>query len=188
MYRRGITPPHRVKSISMATFTSEEIDILKNRGNDYCRRVWLGLYEGTPPLPTGDEQAVKDFMVEKYERRRYYLDPGLGKPELPNTRPLTQLVSDPKPLKVNGVNGTVQPQSTHRTRPEVNKNNNAIFVADFDKADIFSSTGNSNLQTAQQNGTSFANFDNNPVFSNASTNTSTTVGKTFFMYSFNFVD
>lgn len=33
-YRRGITPPHRVKSISMATFTPEEIDFVKARGND----------------------------------------------------------------------------------------------------------------------------------------------------------
>lgn len=194
--RRGITPPHRVKSISMATFTNEEIDLLKSRGNDYCRRVWLGLYEGTPPLPNGEEQATKDFMVEKYERRRYYLDPGLGKPEaiLNNTRPppsssSAQLIPDPKSVKANGV-----VQNAHRTRPEVNRNHSnninningpAGFVADFDKADIFSGTGSSNnLQSSKaQNGTSatsFANFDNNPVFSNTSTNTTTTIGKCLF--------
>lgn len=174
----------------MATFTNEEIDLLKSRGNDYCRRVWLGLYDGSPPLSNNDEQAVKDFMVEKYERRRYYLDPGLSKPEVTpnNTRPAstaTQLVSaESKPAKVNGV-----VQNAHRTRPEVNRNhinnnnNNgpAVFVADFDKADIFSSTGSSNnLHTTKtQNGTStssFANFDNNPVFSNTSTNTTTSIG------------
>ncbi|XP_018571810.1 arf-GAP domain and FG repeat-containing protein 1 isoform X2 [Anoplophora glabripennis] len=186
---RGITPPHRVKSISMATFTNEEIDLLKSRGNDYCRRVWLGLYDGSPPLPSGDEQAIKDFMVEKYERRRYYLDPGLSKPEVTpnNTRPTSaaQLVSEPKPFKANGV-----VQNAHRTRPEVNRNHinnnnningSAVFVADFDKADIFSSTGSSNNSQSSkvQNGTStssFANFDNNPVFSNTSTNTTTTIG------------
>lgn len=32
--RRGLTPPHRVKSISMATFTPEEVDFVKARGND----------------------------------------------------------------------------------------------------------------------------------------------------------
>lgn len=32
--RRGLTPPHRVKSISMASFTPEEIDFLKSRGNE----------------------------------------------------------------------------------------------------------------------------------------------------------
>lgn len=33
-FRRGLTPPHRVKSISMATFTPEEVDFVKARGND----------------------------------------------------------------------------------------------------------------------------------------------------------
>lgn len=72
-FRRGLTPPHRVKSISMATFTPEEIEFIKARGNDYCRRVWLGLYEGESVNFT-DEQSVKDFMSDKYEKKRYYLD------------------------------------------------------------------------------------------------------------------
>ena len=33
-YRRGINPPHRVKSISMASFTQEEVDMLTQRGNE----------------------------------------------------------------------------------------------------------------------------------------------------------
>ncbi|XP_046961621.1 arf-GAP domain and FG repeat-containing protein 1 [Vanessa cardui] len=70
---RGLTPPHRVKSISMATFTPEEIEFIKVRGNDYCRRVWLGLYEGESVNFT-DEQSVKDFMSDKYEKKRYYLE------------------------------------------------------------------------------------------------------------------
>ncbi|XP_075992624.1 arf GTPase activating protein drongo [Anticarsia gemmatalis] len=74
---RGLTPPHRVKSISMATFTPEEIEFIKARGNDYCRRVWLGLYEGESVNFT-DEQSVKDFMSDKYEKKRYYLDSQLN--------------------------------------------------------------------------------------------------------------
>ncbi|XP_047041822.1 arf-GAP domain and FG repeat-containing protein 1 isoform X1 [Helicoverpa zea] len=70
---RGLTPPHRVKSISMATFTPEEIEFIKARGNDFCRRVWLGLYEGESVNFT-DEQSVKDFMSDKYEKKRFYLD------------------------------------------------------------------------------------------------------------------
>jgi len=42
--RRGLTPPHRVKSISMATFTSEEIDFLKSRGNDVGIHLKLYLF------------------------------------------------------------------------------------------------------------------------------------------------
>ncbi|KAI5634535.1 putative GTPase activating protein for arf domain-containing protein [Phthorimaea operculella] len=70
---RGLTPPHRVKSISMATFTPEEIEFIRARGNDYCRRVWLGLYEGESVNFT-DEQSVRDFMSDKYEKKRYYLE------------------------------------------------------------------------------------------------------------------
>lgn len=78
-FRRGLTPPHRVKSISMATFTPEEIEFIRGRGNDFCRRVWLGLYEGESDNFT-DEQSVKDFMSDKYEKKRYYLElaPGSG--------------------------------------------------------------------------------------------------------------
>lgn len=72
-FRRGLTPPHRVKSISMATFTPDEIEFIKARGNDYCRRVWLGLYEGESVNFT-DEQSVRDFMSDKYEKKRYYLE------------------------------------------------------------------------------------------------------------------
>lgn len=61
----------------MATFTPEEIEFIKVRGNDYCRRVWLGLYEGESVNFT-DEQSVKDFMSDKYEKKRYYLESSLN--------------------------------------------------------------------------------------------------------------
>jgi hypothetical protein len=38
LYRRGINPPHRIKSISMSTFTAEEVDSLRMRGNAWCAR------------------------------------------------------------------------------------------------------------------------------------------------------
>lgn len=57
----------------MATFTSDEIDFIKSRGNDYCRRVWLGLYEGES-VNYADEQSIRDFMSAKYEKKRYYLE------------------------------------------------------------------------------------------------------------------
>lgn len=75
---RGLTPPHRVKSISMATFTPEEIELISSRGNEYCRRIWLGLYEPGRMTETRDEQGIKDFMIAKYEKKRYYLDPSMA--------------------------------------------------------------------------------------------------------------
>ncbi|VDH91016.1 Arf-GAP domain and FG repeats-containing protein 1 [Mytilus galloprovincialis] len=74
---RGLNPPHRVKSISMASFTPDEMDFLICHGNEFCRKVYLGLYDnrsGAEP-DSRDEQKVKDFMVQKYERKRYYVAP-----------------------------------------------------------------------------------------------------------------
>ncbi|CAB1348772.1 unnamed protein product [Coregonus sp. 'balchen'] len=43
--RRGLNPPHRVKSISMTTFTQPEIEFLQKHGNESCKQIWLGLYD-----------------------------------------------------------------------------------------------------------------------------------------------
>ncbi|KAL5005256.1 hypothetical protein ScPMuIL_018712 [Solemya velum] len=74
---RGLNPPHRVKSISMASFSPDEMEFLKCHGNEFCRKVWLGLYDsrtGTEP-DSREEQKVRDFMVQKYERKRFYVAP-----------------------------------------------------------------------------------------------------------------
>ena len=44
-FRRGLNPPHRVKSINMATFTQEEIDFLKTRGNHVRNHTTLSTNE-----------------------------------------------------------------------------------------------------------------------------------------------
>ncbi|XP_050307497.1 arf-GAP domain and FG repeat-containing protein 1 isoform X2 [Anthonomus grandis grandis] len=180
---RGITPPHRVKSISMATFTPEEIDTIKNKGNAYCKKVWLGLYEGTPPTST-DEQSVRDFMLEKYEKKRYYLEnkSAMTKPEVPNTRPWISTPSNGNSPKLNGMrNGVLKTNSnnnitngTSRSRPEVKnphqngvKNNNlGNFAVDFDKADIFSNISTSSNSSSQ----SFADFEHNQVYNASNSN------------------
>ncbi|XP_076454141.1 uncharacterized protein LOC143289142 isoform X1 [Babylonia areolata] len=74
---RGLNPPHRVKSISMASFTPDEMDFLKSHGNELNRKVYLGLYDNrTWPEPDSrDEQRVRDFMVQKYENKRFYVAP-----------------------------------------------------------------------------------------------------------------
>lgn len=64
--RRGITPPHRVKSISMATFTNDEIEFIKAHGNDECAKTWLGLWD---PKRV-HTQEHRELMIEKYERKR----------------------------------------------------------------------------------------------------------------------
>ncbi|CAH1130351.1 unnamed protein product [Ceutorhynchus assimilis] len=185
---RGITPPHRVKSISMATFTAEEIDIIRSKGNEYCRKAWLGLYEGTLPSFT-DEQQVRDFMIEKYERKRYYLEQTMTNPEVPNTRPWINGTNNGKlsngtAVVKNGFvkatpNGGLVRKGATRSRPEVKGhsqqqngvNNNHLvtsngFAVDFDRADIFSNTSTSSTGSSQ-NG--FADFEHNQVY-NANNN------------------
>ncbi|XP_076270005.1 arf GTPase activating protein drongo isoform X13 [Rhynchophorus ferrugineus] len=184
---RGLTPPHRVKSISMATFTTDEIDVVRSKGNDHCKRVWLGLYEGVPPTHSSDEQQIRDFMVEKYERKRYYMEKAANKID----PPVTSARSTPTPTQ-NGTsvvrNGVVSrngnannnlvngglTNGTSRSRPEPRStptNNNLVGgFADFDKADIFSASNTGSSQnSSQQNG--FADFEHNAVFSAATTNT-----------------
>ncbi|KRY75368.1 Serine/threonine-protein kinase MAK [Trichinella pseudospiralis] len=75
---RGLNPPHRVKSISMATFTPDEIDFIKSRGNEYCQNVWMGRYDkrrGLDERSFKDETQMKDFLILKYEKKRWFVSP-----------------------------------------------------------------------------------------------------------------
>uniref|UniRef100_A0A1B6CHX6 Arf-GAP domain-containing protein n=1 Tax=Clastoptera arizonana TaxID=38151 RepID=A0A1B6CHX6_9HEMI len=178
---RGLTPPHRVKSISMATFTPEEIDFIKARGNEYCHRIWLGLCDNQ--LPTKDEQQIKDFMIAKYERKRYYVDPAiaatlngnatngssspLSKPSTPNFQMktkhlplLTTTIPNPNSLALN-VAPTTQVVTNNAFPPEPSFNADFSNLENITPSDPFSSS----TSTTQS---SFANFDNNPAFNNSS--------------------
>lgn len=57
----------------MATFTPDEIALIKSRGNDYCRSIWMALFEGEQ-TKFKDEQTLKDFLSDKYEKKRYYME------------------------------------------------------------------------------------------------------------------
>ncbi|XP_072317746.1 arf-GAP domain and FG repeat-containing protein 1a isoform X9 [Eucyclogobius newberryi] len=78
---RGLNPPHRVKSISMTTFTQSEIEFLQKHGNEVCKPIWLGLHdERTSSIPDFREpQKVKDFLQEKYEKKRWWVPPEQAK-------------------------------------------------------------------------------------------------------------
>ncbi|KAF4527782.1 hypothetical protein B566_EDAN015838 [Ephemera danica] len=154
---RGLTPPHRVKSISMASFTDEEITLLKSRGNEYCKRVWLGLYDPAQVTDVSDESHVKDFMINKYERKRFYLDPSKI------TMPVFQAKPSPQPaVSLPPVSAT--PVALPRTAP-VNNNNSHRPPDPF--SPISSTPPVPFAAPVQDN---FANFDNNPIFNATGTN------------------
>ncbi|GLG96098.1 Uncharacterized protein GBIM_02919 [Gryllus bimaculatus] len=181
---RGLTPPHRVKSISMASFSPEEVELIKARGNEYCKQIWLGLYDAAHGQDSKDEQQIKDFMIAKYERKRYYVDPttiprngptGFSSPEVQSrsrtsTPQSVGSASDGKP------SANVTPTPFIQAKPLVLNVQTSVpshdnmftpdkpseFLADFGSADPFSSSSQAMPNTAQP---SFANFENNPVFS-----------------------
>ncbi|XP_046402238.1 arf-GAP domain and FG repeat-containing protein 1 isoform X2 [Ischnura elegans] len=202
---RGLTPPHRVKSISMASFTPEEIELIKSRGNEYCKRIWLGLYEPSHQQEAKDEQQIKDFMVAKYEKRRYYLEPSQAAALMSSKKngptsppPSSPAVSQPNPRVHAGSSHGTKPLSSlvgpgvksivlghhpassstdniHSASTNVNSNSsNSAWLRDFGAKDPFSmstpslaTTGTATSSPAPQQ-PSFANFENNPIFSSQS--------------------
>ena len=79
----------------------------------FCRKVWLGLYDSRSHMEpdSKDETKIKDFMCQKYEKKRWYVAPTetmheearkLNTPEKKETtKPLRTLVGDNVPgLKV----------------------------------------------------------------------------------------
>ncbi|ELT97325.1 hypothetical protein CAPTEDRAFT_225407 [Capitella teleta] len=98
---RGLNPPHRVKSISMTSFTPEEMDFLRLRGNELCRQVWLGLYDNRSHSEpdSKDENKVKDFMCQKYEKKRWYVAPTDSMHQEAKKRNTPAKQNDTKPLR-----------------------------------------------------------------------------------------
>ncbi|KAH0563846.1 arf-GAP domain and FG repeat-containing protein 1 isoform X1 [Cotesia glomerata] len=174
---RGLTPPHRVKSISMATFTAEEIEFINQRGNEYCKKIWLGLVNSNTPITidTKDEQKMKDLMSAKYEHKRYYLDPSMASDNCNNqkaqsafsNRTLRSIQTNVPRVPHVGVLPTLStPNQKKKTTSEPTPTFTADFVADFSQVpDPFvNSTPASQFPGPIQPQASFANFDNNPAF------------------------
>jgi len=67
----------RIKSISASTFTSEEVEILRRKGNDEARRTYLAAWDPSYPLPTcGDVVRCKAFIKQVFAEKKYHNDQG----------------------------------------------------------------------------------------------------------------
>ncbi|XP_073931722.1 arf-GAP domain and FG repeat-containing protein 2 isoform X2 [Castor canadensis] len=129
---RGLNPPHRVKSISMTTFTEPEVVFLQSRGNEVCRKIWLGLFDARTSLipDSRDPQKVKEFLQEKYEKKRWYVPPDQvkGPPyikgsastpvqsSIPEGKPLRTLLGDPVPSLSDAASTSSQSVSLSQTQ------------------------------------------------------------------------
>ncbi|XP_072157462.1 uncharacterized protein drongo isoform X4 [Bemisia tabaci] len=187
---RGLTPPHRVKSISMAAFTPEEMEFIKSRGNDYCRKVWLGLH--STDQPTKDELQIKDFMISKYEKKRYYVDPSVAlsisgfdvksngsssRYPPPRTVSSSPVISGTITAPLTTPSNTLQLRTTKITsspvtnHPFIPNDDKSFYASNFRSAlapqDPFNSLANMAGDSVSSSEASFANFDKNPIFSSA---------------------
>ncbi|XP_069776250.1 arf-GAP domain and FG repeat-containing protein 1-like isoform X2 [Narcine bancroftii] len=124
---RGLNPPHRVKSISMTTFTEQEIEFLQAHGNEACRQIWLGLFDSRSSVIPDyrDPQKIKEFLQDKYEKKRWYVPPDRVKVSAatsattslssrgstPDIKPLKSLVGESTPAL--NVTRTVSQPASH---------------------------------------------------------------------------
>ncbi|TSK77056.1 Arf-GAP domain and FG repeat-containing protein 1 [Bagarius yarrelli] len=83
-FRRGLNPPHRVKSISMTTFSQQEVEFLQNHGNEVGKRMWLCTFDPKTDgsFDTRDSQKLKEFLQDKYERRKWHFSKSKGRRDI----------------------------------------------------------------------------------------------------------
>lgn len=163
---RGLNPPHRVKSISMTTFTQQEIEFLQKHSNEVCKHIWLGLYDNrTSVVPDFREpQKVKEFLQEKYEKKRWYVPPDQARTIATvqasvsgSSASSTGSTPEVQPLKSLQLNKTPLRQSPGLGRSQ------AFNVSQEKKFDLLSDLGGDIFaapaaQTATSNFANFAHF------------------------------
>ncbi|XP_018587632.1 arf-GAP domain and FG repeat-containing protein 1a isoform X4 [Scleropages formosus] len=180
---RGLNPPHRVKSISMTTFTQQEIEFLQKHGNEVCKQIWLGLYDDrTSAVPDFREpQKVKEFLQEKYEKKRWFVPPDQAKvvasvhasisgssasstSSTPEVRPLKSLLGDSAPTL--HLNKTTPSQSPVVGRTQQQQMGQQFQEKKFDLltdlgGDIFAAPPTQTAASA--NFANFAHFNSHPA-------------------------
>uniref|UniRef100_UPI0037E7CC82 arf-GAP domain and FG repeat-containing protein 1a isoform X2 n=1 Tax=Semicossyphus pulcher TaxID=241346 RepID=UPI0037E7CC82 len=187
---RGLNPPHRVKSISMTTFTQQEIEFLQKHGNEVCKQIWLGLYDDrTSSIPDFREpQKVKEFLQEKYEKKRWYVPPEQAKvvasvhasisgssnsstSSTPEVRPLKSLLGESAPslhLNKNTPPNQSPVVSRGQTHQQQFHDKRFDLLSDLG-GDIFAAPPNMNAG-ASSSFANFAHFNSHTTTQNANAN------------------
>ncbi|XP_036109506.1 arf-GAP domain and FG repeat-containing protein 1 isoform X2 [Molossus molossus] len=168
---RGLNPPHRVKSISMTTFTQQEIEFLQKHGNEVCKQIWLGLFDDrSSAIPDfRDPQKVKEFLQEKYEKKRWYVPPEQAKvvasvhasisgssasstSSTPEVKPLKALLGDSAPALHLNKGTPSQSPVVGRSQGQQQEKKQFDLLSDLG-SDIFAAPASQSSATAN-----FANF------------------------------
>ncbi|KAM4693587.1 arf-GAP domain and FG repeat-containing protein 1 isoform 2-T2 [Discoglossus pictus] len=181
---RGLNPPHRVKSISMTTFTQQEIEFLQKHGNDVCKQIWLGLFDDrSSAIPDfRDPQKVKEFLQEKYEKKRWYVPPEQARvvasvhasisgssasstSSTPEVKPLKTLLGDTAPaLHLNKGTPSQSPVVVRGQVQQQQEKKQFDLLSDLG-ADIFATPVPQQAATA--NFANFANFNSHTAHNSA---------------------
>ncbi|XP_062242059.1 arf-GAP domain and FG repeat-containing protein 1a isoform X3 [Platichthys flesus] len=187
---RGLNPPHRVKSISMTTFTQQEIEFLQKHGNEGCKQIWLGLFDDRiSSVPDFREPPkVKEFLQDKYEKKRWYVSADQAKvvasvhasisgssnsstSSTPEVRPLKSLLGESAPsLHLN--KNTPPNQSPVVSRGQIHQqqfhDKKFDLLSDLG-GDIFAAPPNMNAG-ASSSFANFAQFNSHTKAQNANAN------------------
>ncbi|XP_030658288.1 arf-GAP domain and FG repeat-containing protein 1 isoform X5 [Nomascus leucogenys] len=183
---RGLNPPHRVKSISMTTFTQQEIEFLQKHGNEVCKQIWLGLFDDrSSAIPDfRDPQKVKEFLQEKYEKKRWYVPPEQAKvvasvhasisgssasstSSTPEVKPLKSLLGDSAPTLHLNKGTPSQSPVVGRSQGQQQEKKQFDLLSDLG-SDIFAAPAPQSAATA--NFANFAHFNSHAGGSAASVN------------------
>ena len=65
---------HKVKSVGMSTFTTDEIKAVDAGGNDKAWKMWMAKYDardGNVPAE-GEVEKLRAFLKRKYQEKRWY--------------------------------------------------------------------------------------------------------------------
>ncbi|KAG5176994.1 putative GTPase activating protein for Arf-domain-containing protein [Tribonema minus] len=66
---------HRIKSVSLANFTDDEVRAIRKGGNRASNDLWLAKYDPDRDLPEPDGSSVekrREFIRMKYQEKRWY--------------------------------------------------------------------------------------------------------------------
>ncbi|XP_026520181.1 arf-GAP domain and FG repeat-containing protein 1 isoform X8 [Notechis scutatus] len=180
---RGLNPPHRVKSISMTTFTQQEIEFLQKHGNEVCKQIWLGLFDDrSSAIPDfRDPQKVKEFLQEKYEKKRWYVPPEQAKvvasvhasisgssasstSSTPEVKPLKSLLGESAPALHLNKDTPTQSPVTIRSQGQSQEKKQFDLLSDLG-SDIFAAP--TPHTTATANFANFAHFNSHTAQNSA---------------------
>lgn len=155
----------------MTTFTQQEIEFLQKHGNEVCKQIWLGLFDDrSSAIPDfRDPQKVKEFLQEKYEKKRWYVPPEQAKvvasvhasisgssasstSSTPEVKPLKSLLGDSAPALHLNKGTPSQSPVVGRSQGQQQEKKQFDLLSDLG-SDIFAAPAPQSTATAN-----FANF------------------------------